>query len=192
RSVLTDPYYKISREKLWFTQRFPHEADLEVNTSLVDPLLRSLKFKHEPDAFFQHLSATALLRDIYKDLLIEYQVRQADVPSWYGQLVTVGDILDENPNAKVLVLKMRADEKRDTRSRSVGKSGEIQIHQGASSKKNDPNKYGGDKDMFDQELVTVQLHRIDVVGGATGIPAIAVHIPEALRRDDVGVQVAPA
>ncbi len=188
-NVLSDPYYKISREKLWFTQRYPHDADRERNLALVTPFEKSLAFEPDTEAFYQHPIAETSLADLYKKVLVEYDVRGPDVPSWYGQLVTVGDIVADNPSARVCVVRMLGEGGVEARLRSEGKSGEIQIHAGASSKKNDPNKFLGDKTLFDAELVTLQLHRINVKDGLSNVPAIALHIPLALRRDDVGTQV---
>ena len=189
QNVLSDPYYKISKEKLWFVQRYPHDADKARNAALIGPFENSLTFKLDRP-FHQHPIAETQLKDVYEKILVEYDVRNNDVQTWYGQLVTIGDIVADNPNARVVVVKMMGDDGGRSRERKPGKGDDINIHQGASSKKNDPDKYPGDNKLFDAEHVTIQLHEINVKpDGPSGIPAIAVHIPATLRRDDVGVQV---
>jgi hypothetical protein len=188
QNVLLDPYYKISKEKLWFVQRYPHEANKARNASLVGALEKSLTFEDDEE-FYQHPIAEMGLKELYEKILVDYDVRGNDVQTWYGQLVTIGDIVGDNPNARVVVVKMMGAKGARTREREPNKGGDINIHQGPSSKKSDPNKYPGDNKIFDEEHVTIQLHQINVKGGISDVPAIAVHIPAALRKDDVGVQL---
>jgi hypothetical protein len=188
QNVLLDPYYKISKEKLWFVQRYPHEASKARNAALLGALEESLTFRTDED-FHQHPIAETSLKDVYEKILVDLDVRGNDVQTWYGQLVTIGDIVADNPSARVVIVKMMGLKGARTREREPNKGGDINIHQGASSKKNDPNKYPGDNKLFDAEHVTIQLHQINVKGGISNVPAIAVHIPAALRRDDVGVQL---
>lgn len=72
----------------------------------------------------------------------------------------------------------------DTRDRSVTK-GSINPMQGRSSS----GAYPGDLLMRDADAVTVQLHTVDIKEtGPRNVPVLAVHVPEALREDDVLVQ----
>ena len=179
QNVLLDPYYKVSQKKGWFVQRFPHEADLARNRNVMAPFE---KLTYESGIFSHHLSTETSLEDLYRKLLIDFDVRKSDVPNWYAQLVMIDGILAADPKAKACVIRMRADATREKRERSLSK-GEVQLFQGAGSTK----KTTGDKSLFDQSLVTIQLHWLDVTDGPRDVRAIAVHVPDALR-EDVGVQ----
>jgi hypothetical protein len=180
RNVLSDPYYRIPADRLWFIQRYPH-ADLGTiarNTELLREALKGHNLVKEGD-YFEHWTALGSLKEFYRDALVTYEVGGPDMPSWYGQLVTLGDVLEENPDAEVLLMKMGGDRQR------TPASGAIALHQGRSSAK--AGGYPGDNKMFDPNLVTIQIHSINVSDGPSDVPALAVYIPASLRRDDVGV-----
>jgi len=85
-------------------------------------------------------------------------------------------------DARVQLVKM--DEPRER----TDAGGSIKLHQGRSSSTRE-GKYPGDAGMCDPTIVTVQIHRLRIPGfGAEPIPALAVHIPQALRKDDVITQ----
>ena len=198
-NVIRDPYFKISRDKHWFVQRFPHYADLDNNTAIVrrieDPAKGPLT-KGRPH-FHQHTTAERRLKDVYEEL-ISFNVRDADVPGWYAQLVTLADIAESDPNAKVLLVGI--DGVRN-RSEDVAKDDveAIPLQQGRSSSEKE-GRYPGDKEMCVPDTVTVQIHWLNVgkqkdeatsaaLPFFANVPALAIHIPDALRRDDVGVLV---
>jgi len=182
RNVLSDPLYKVTADKPWFLQRNPH-IDVEAiarNRELVKALAARTTFAAE-DGFFKHTTAVVPLRDLFEKVLTEYDVRGTDVPAWYGQLVTLRDILEHDPKAEALLVHM--DGPRDRTPDGEG----IALHQGRSSGKAEGG-YPGDAKMVDDALVTVQLHRLKVPGVAGEVPAIALHVPSKLRRSDVLVQ----
>jgi len=188
KNVLSDPYYKISKDRVWFTQRYPQDADAAKNAALLRPFESTGRFTTR-DGFFNHTVAESSLKKLYEDLLVNFDVRGLDVPAWYGQLVTIGDILDEDPGAKVFLVRMEGA-KQTLRSRSEDESSrEITLHQGRSSAKEREGKYPGDKEMRSNELVTIQIHSINVEGGPQGLAALAIHIPTDLRKDDVGASI---
>lgn len=122
------------------------------------------------------------LKDLFDNVLVDYEVRGADAPDWYGQLVTMRDVLESDPGARVQLVKM--DEPRER----TDAGGSIKLHQGRSSS-TEAGKYPGDAKMCDSAIVTAQLHWLRIAGfGAQPIPALAVHIPQALRKDDVITQ----
>lgn len=188
KNVLSDPYYKFSKDRVWFSQRYPQDADAATNAALLQPFESRLQFSAR-DGFFSHTVAEASLKQVYEDLLVGFDVRGLDVPAWYGQLVTIGDILDEDPAAKALLVRMEGS-KQTLRSRSEDESSrEITLHQGRSSAKDRRGRYPGDKEMRSRELVTIQIHWINVENGPQSVPALAIHIPTELRKDDVGASV---
>lgn len=189
KNVLADPYYRISADREWFLQEQPHldPAASARNAELLRRYGDSLVFEVD-EAFFKHRVATADLAPLFRDVLLEYQVRGGDVAKWYGQLVTLRDLLDDDASAKVLVIQIDAG---GTRVRNVDtKVGDIKLHQGRSSSKSE-GKYPGDKEMHDATTVTLQIHWLqiaDVPELKERVPAIAVHIHTRLRKDDVIVQ----
>jgi hypothetical protein len=190
RNVLADPYYRISVDHEWFVQEQPHldVAASASNAKMLRELEASLEFGTDEEAFFKHRFATTALGPLFRDVLLAYQVRGADVADWYGQLVTLRDILDDTPDAQVLVLQMDAGH---PRARSVDvKAGAIKLHQGRSSAKGE-GKYPGDAKMHDTTTVTLQIHWLriaDVPDIRWPVPSVAVHIHAKLRKDDVIAQ----
>lgn len=182
RNVLSDPLYKVTAEKPWFLQRNPHiDPDaVSRNSQLVGGLIHSTAFAAE-DGFFKHKVATVPLKELFENVLTKFDVRGTDVPAWYGQLVSLRDILDEDPSAEALLVQM--DGPRDRTPEGDG----IALHQGRSSSKTE-GAYPGDIKMVDASLVTVQLHSLKVPGVKPVVPAIALHVPAKLRLNDVTVQ----
>jgi hypothetical protein len=189
KNVLADPYYRISAEHEWFLQEQPHldPSGSARNAKMLLTLEAGLTFEAD-EAFFKHRTATTALGPLFNDVLLAYQVRGGDVAEWYGQLVMLRDILDDNPDAQVLVVQMDAGQ---PRSRSVdAKAGAIKLHQGRSSAKGE-GRYPGDAKMHDTTFVTLQIHWLhinDVPDLSSPVPSIAVHIHTKLRKDDVLAQ----
>jgi hypothetical protein len=189
KNVLADPYYRISADHEWFLQEQPHldPAASTRNAKMLRTLEAGLTFEAD-EALFKHRTATTALGPLFSDVLLAYQVRGGDVAEWYGQLVMLRDILDDNPDAQVLVVQMDAGQ---PRSRSVdAKAGAIKLHQGRSSAKGE-GKYPGDAKMHDTTVVTLQIHWLhinDVPDLSSPVPSIAVHIHTKLRKDDVLAQ----
>jgi hypothetical protein len=183
RNVLSVPYYRIRADRPWFVQEQPH-FDLEAvgrNATRLRRLQEGHTFNRE-EGFFRHTVCELPLKDLFENVLVDYEVRGADAPDWYGQLVTIRDVLENDPDARVQLVKM--DEPRER----TDAGGSIKLHQGRSSSIGE-DKYPGDAKMCDPTIVTIQIHRLRIPGfGAESIPAIAVHIPQALRKDDVIAQ----
>lgn len=183
RNVLADPYYRIRADRPWFVQEEPH-LDLEAasrNAQTLKKVEAQNTFLSDPD-FFAHTVCETGLNKLFQDVLLNFEVRGSDVSSWYGQLVTLRDILDEQPDAQVMLVKMDGP-----RDRSIT-DGAIKLHQGRSSAKG-ADKYPGDAKMCDSAIVTIQIHWLKIEGvGKAPIPALAIHVPTDLRKDDVVVQ----
>lgn len=190
RNVLSDPYYRIATDREWFVQERPHldAAAAARNADILRELEAGLALEVDEETFFKHRFATIALGPLFRDVLLFYQVRGADVADWYGQLVTLRDILDDTPDAQVLVMQMDAGR---PRARSVEpKTGAIKLHQGRSSARGE-GRYPGDAKMHDTTSVTLQIHwlRISDAPDINGpVPSIAVHIHTKLRKDDVIAQ----
>lgn len=184
RNVLADPYFRVKSDKPWFVQEQPHN-DVEAiarNRTLVAKLHKAASFRSE-EGFFKHLVAEMDLVSLFRDYLLSYETRAGDLPGWYGQLVILRDVLETAPDAKASLVLMDGP-----RKRTVSDNGEVKLHQGRSSAI-EVDKYPGDAHMADKSLVTIQIHRLTVttVQGQRfdDVPALAVHIPKELRKDDV-------
>jgi hypothetical protein len=190
RNVLSDPLYRIPRDQAWFVQRHSNllEPDANVRNQAALASLRSRLVWEPHDAFPRHAVAETSLLELYRDVLISFETRGADVPRWYGQLVTLSDILDSRPDAPVVIVSM---DNGSPRNRSIGDDKTVMPHQGRSSKRSG-DAYPGDVAIFDSGVVTVQIHSIRITGttaeDARDVSALAVHIPASMRRDDVLAQ----
>lgn len=185
RNVLFDPYYRIRSDRPWFVQEQPHfDPDAaNRNASMLRDVEKSTQFSAE-EGYFRHSVCELPLKDFFRDVLLGFEVRGSDVASWYGQLVMLRDILEGDANARVVLVKMDG-----TRERTIT-DGEIKLHQGRSSSKG-ADKYPGDAKMCDPSIVTVQIHWLAIPGISSlqsPIPALAIHIPTALRKDDLIAQ----
>lgn len=190
RNVLSDPFYRLETDDAWFRQRHPHldQDALAKNTQTLKQLEASVSFAPR-EGYFQHGVAEVSLAELYDHLMVGFDARGLDRPRWYGQLVVVGDVLVTNPEARALLVRMSGGE---TRDRTELADRGINPHQGRSSKKAGDG-YPGDAFMRDPAIITVQIHWIDIRDKdkkrvASQVPVIAVHVPEALRKDDVIVQ----
>lgn len=182
RNVLLDPYYRIPASQVWFQQRHPeHDEQLiAANRASVKAAEAKLVFERE-DRYLEHAVAEVPLKQLFEELLVSYQVRGADVPGWYALLVTLDDIIDTDPDAVALVVRMKG------RRQRTPADGAITLHQGPSPEK---SGYPGDNKLFDPNVATIQVHWIDVKdGGPEEVPGLAIHIPTKLRKDDVGALV---
>lgn len=183
RNVLSDPYLKIPRDREWFVQRQPHtEGAGRRNLEAVLQFEAGLTFHRDPD-FFEHEIADVSLREAYEKVLVTYEARGNDMPSWYALLVVIADVLDAEPNATAAWVRMQGDKGRE-RVRSTA-DGAVTLHQGRSSGKK-AGGYPGDAKMILERGVTIQSHVLVVDEKPPSVAALAVHVPKELRRDDTG------
>jgi Z1 domain len=185
QNVLSDPYFRVPRDRVWFTQRYPHidEDAVRRNRTAVDQMEARSTWRKE-DGFYEHRVAEVPLREVYADLLVSYEVRGGDLAGWYGALFTIADILETTPDAQAFVLQMTGERGRERLRTPDGgvATGAVALHQGRTGGR---DGYPGDARMALGGAVTVQIHRLRV-GDRGDIPALAIHIPTELRRDDVG------
>jgi hypothetical protein len=178
RNVLSEEGYRIPADKPWFLQRHPHTAQIPHNAMLLRQLENQVSLEELPE-FFGHLTAEVALADLVNDVLGSYGVDASESVNWYGQLVTLAGLIDKDPGARALVVRIRR--RGGESERKVDGNG-IALLQGRSSSKG-KGAYPGDAQLVDSNLVTLQLHWINVKNGAQEVPAIALHIPTPLRRD---------
>lgn len=182
RNVLADPYFRVRAKQAWFVQeQLPLDPDAAArNAVLIRGVEDSVTFL-STDGFFEHRSVEADLSKLFREVLLSYETHGSDVASWYAQLVMIRDILETDPEAVVTIVKMSVP-----RKRTLADDGTIKLHQGRSSSKAE-GKYPGDAMIRDASSVTVQIHWIDIDERPElgKVPALAIHIPKDLRKDDV-------
>jgi hypothetical protein len=183
RNVLTNPDFRIAADEPWFRQRLPHysEANLPHNRQVLDSFY-AVRTWTPFQTYDNHLSTELELKAFFEHVLVPFKVTGSDDDRWYGELMLLRTLLNRDPQARVLVIRMAVGDKRRTRTASEVDGG-IPLFQGASSAKG--NKYPGDEKLCDDQAITVQIHRVDVKGPQThdDVPALAIHIPPALGKD---------
>lgn len=174
-NVLSDPLYRVAKDKHWFVQRYPHVDDEAVlfNQELVQRLQAKLESPHRlivgkgvQRTFEAHFTTIDVL---LKELLLDYRAPY-EMGTWYGHLVTLSDLAATNPNERVLVVEMGGP-----RTRSADKkTNALTLHQGRSSK---ADGGVGDKEIIEEEMTTLQIHRIQVIDGPSVI-GLALYLPK--------------
>ncbi len=166
-NVLSQPMFRVNREKSWFVARFPH-ADLEAlreNKRTIDDVLQGLQLSTGGPGKLAHVrSAQVNLGDLLDKLLLNLRMPQESA-SWYAHLVTVANHRSETPEAtaRVVLLEKGPAQPRERTPGPVadGEVGALTLHQGRSEN----DKIGaGDKDLHDPDVITVQLIRVKVKG----------------------------
>ena len=123
------------------------------------------------------------LRDAIKQLLVRMRINDiADSQRNSSMLLQLGRALDSNLNEVCTVYRMSP---RTGRRRSVDENGKVKnLFQGKDRIK--PEKYPGDREIRDQDNVTIQIHMIALKQGneeiMKNVPVIAVWVPKRLAR----------
>lgn len=174
-NVLSDPLYRVKKDKGWFVQRYPHaEAGaVAFNAKLVEDFCASLTFETR-DGFDEHLVAEASLDAVLKGLLLEFKAPR-ETAAWYGQLVSLSDRKVDRPDERVIVVKMMNSKNRERTRSQDKKTGALTLHQGRSSA---DDGEGGDKEVIMPGMITLQLHRVRVKPNGPVCDAIALYNPE--------------
>ena len=185
RNVLSDPYYRVRRNQVWFAQAHPHDdmSAVRSNLALVKSFESRLKFASDEE-FHTHRIAELRLRDVYEALLLEYQVRGGDVAGWYATLVTIADIIEANESVDALLVEMHGEKGRERKRSQDG--GAIKLQQGRGSGRSESG-YPGDQKLVFEGTVTVQINILRIDGVLDPVAALAIYIPTSLRKEDVGV-----
>ena len=144
---------------------------------------------HPLRTVYQRHEVTDLLplRDVIGTLLVDYRLRDPDEAERWGLLLAqLGRMLDEDANARSIVYRMSPGE---TRKRAIhDNTGRLKYLYQGEYPVNPPNLrgtiYRGDKSMFAEGVVTVQLHELDLTVGteggapvAFGVPFLALRLP---------------
>lgn len=204
-NVLRDGYSRArASTDNWFTpQAFMGAPDRgEFNQSHISNFIASNNFL--PDTgnadrteTQKHLiTAPLALHDVVEKLLADYRVRDpGEVEKWTTLLAILGNLLEEDRAAQAIVYQMSAGR---ARTRGLYPTGRVkQLFQGEY-----PvlplalrgSVYPGDKAIFTEGLVTVQIHNLSLTDEsgnsvAANIPFLAIRLPEQARP--IAIQFQP-
>jgi hypothetical protein len=197
-NVLRDGYSRAAAATdSWFTpQVFMGAADGgQSNQEMINAFVSSHTFS--PDVgnanrteTQRHLVSNPLpLRDVVDELFADYRVRDPnEVEKWTTLLAILGNLLEENDNIQAVVYQMSSG---NVRSRGLYNTGRVkQLFQGEAPVTPVALRgsvYPGDKAIFVEGVVTVQLHNLNLTNEAlqvvaTNVPFLAVRLPADQAR----------
>ena len=146
----------------------------------------------------RHLVSGALpLREVVEKFLADYRIRDPnEVEKWTTLLAILGNLLDENPEMQAIIYQMSSAR---VRRRGIYNTGRVkQLFQGEAPV--EPlalrgSIYPGDKAIFREGMVTIQIHTLELTNEASqvvasGIPFLAVRLPADQARP-IAIQVQP-
>jgi hypothetical protein len=189
-SLQTDRYALVSKDG-WFRQsRLFDRRVAEANVALAARLFDLYRGAAVPEPLDtrrsrQHQTADAPLASLY-EILAEWEAVSEDSERLLGLGLVLGQLLDQDFHARCRLVFMDGIESLDAwvgrRERRQQLSGglvrTVEIFQGEDPK----NLYPGDRGICDLDLVTIQLHLLDLLerDGSVweeAVPAVAVHLP---------------
>jgi len=212
-------YNTLDRDYLgseWFTIKAPHDTDklIPVNKSVISEFYQSRKEQFnlnsghiERTTLQKHLVAELTLSDCLKYLLNKLKfTKESDSQTFSSLRGILSNYIDENSDDTCLIYLMSAYKENGkieqiTRKRRLNNNNEVQqLFQGEQPTKNGKYKKGevyiGDRNIKDENKVTIQIHRLnltDINGGDifdefdnqlyTDISSLAIWIPEDIGKD---------
>lgn len=208
-SVLGLDYMRGSFAEQWYVPRAPHEseegtqANWRVIESFVAALTLSADKGHPLRTEYQshQVDPAARLSVAYESLLTRLRVtRLRDSQSFTGLLLQIGRHLEQHPDGVCRVYVMsHSGGKWIRRTHQVNDDDEIEnIFQGEYPVNPIESKdsiymrgsiYPGDRRILDKELLTIQIHRVQVLSSdrtrvlGDDVPVIAVWVPAAMGHE---------
>ncbi len=181
----------------WFEPKAPHDSPeaVQANRELLRRLESRLgnRYRHDDghprrtETQIHSVASGVPLRLVYEELLTRLRVtRLVDSVQFTGLLLQVGRYLERDPDATCTVYRMSGGL---TRERGVDADDQIPtLFQGANyDRSTSPPEtvYPGDREIHSPEMLTVQIHTLEVkresVTLADNVPAIAVWVPRAME-----------
>ncbi|MBU8541085.1 Z1 domain-containing protein [Falsiroseomonas tokyonensis] len=145
---------------------------------------------HPDRTVYQRHEITDLLplRDVIETLLVDYRLRDpGEAERWGLLLAQLGRMLDEDSNARAVVYRMSPAE---ARKRAIYDTGRLKYLYQGEYPVNPPDRrgtiYRGDKSMFIEGVVTVQIHELDLTLRAEGGAPVASNVPFLALRLPAG------
>jgi Z1 domain-containing protein len=206
RAFLLDPQYSPTRSSVlgldiyqndfaakWLSTDAPHrnESAVEDNLSAVEALRNSVS-SWAPDpghasrtAEQIHLMARVSAIDVLARLLAPFSVVDAaDSVRFTGLLLQLRTYLDEHPDEQAVVYGMSSGH---IRERGLDDNDKIENMFQGKNPLHGPVVYPGDRNIFDENLLSVQIHMLRIKGSNLHVAALAVRLPKSMSK---GVLVA--
>lgn len=194
RNVIEHDYVGGSFSNQWFYPQValvPEEV-LEANRETVHAFLDGTPLAPAPDATERepaqrHRVAQGLsLAQVLEQLVVPFRVTgAADTRDFIGVLLQLSEALRAHPGEPCTVYEMSPEY---ARQRATDQNGRInELFQGATRLAGGGYGYLGDSAYRDDDVVSVQLHRLDLRQGgvavAERVPVIAIWVPQRLAMD---------
>ncbi len=173
----------------WFEQKAPHlSANIENNKKIVNNLSETFRFvedvghENRTDAQRHCVSKKIPLIQLYKDYLTEYIMSKNDSDRYTRVLLQIASFLQDHDSEECEIYLINS---RKPRLRSVSESGEIsQLFQGeapVAPKRLRGATYPGDRDIKNNEQLTIQVHTLDIRFEGElihkEVPTLAIWVP---------------
>ena len=206
RAFLLDPQYSPTRSSVlgldiyqndfaakWLSTDAPHRNSVAVEDNLrtVEALCNSISSwtadpGHRARTSEQiHLMARVPAIDVLTRLLAPFSiVDAADSVQFTGLLLQLRTYLDDHPNEQALVYRMSGGR---IRERSLADNDKIENMFQGKNPLHGPVTYPGDRNIFDENLLSVQIHTLRIKGVNLDATALAVRLPKSMSK---GVLVA--
>lgn len=178
-NVLSDPLFRVKRDKHWFVQRYPHvdEAAITFNEKLLDAFVGTLS-PGLSDDFPGLLVAETTIDHLLSSLLLDFKASR-ETATWYAHLVGLSDLRADSPNERVVVVFVEKGNGAP-RERSPDVNGALTLHQGRSSRASaKPDDEGSDKKLIEEGTISLQIHRVLIKDRSPRlvVRALALYVP---------------
>lgn len=188
-NIHVEDYFRPSRGD-WFKQQGPHHgtpADIEANNEILQRFTTRVNARLDDEwSKVGHHSGMATIKEIQAVLDELNPCAQIDFSSLLVAQFALGYVAEhwDHQDAKVYLMSWEGEKPRERTPRKG--SGFIELHQGASSSRNE-GVYPGDAEIRDENRVTFQLHRVKIkprdgepnpsLGSGAEVLAFALRLP---------------
>jgi hypothetical protein len=176
----------------WFSQRHVQAPNIDLNASnrdVVAAFAERLDFRlddgHADRTEAQrHLVGDASVDLLFEELVSRFAMYDGDLPKYTALQLLVGNLRDQDPKLRCNIYLMS---KGSPRERSMP-NGIVELMQGANYHGGE-TVYPGDRAMRNPEVLTIQIHKLDVLEAPGGpalerdVPALAFWVPGPLASD---------
>jgi hypothetical protein len=181
KAIATQPFFR-TQTRGWFKQKMPHVASaLELNVRRVETFLHARRTTRH--ARYSHKCAAARLKEVI-ELLGKYAFGPEELLEAQIFIEQLMKLAESNPDMPVAVYLMQPEPRfRTTRGET---DDTIELHE--PRPEDDVGGYPGDAVLRDVSKITLQIHWLRVsrlhdgeeILAAARVPALAIHIPQAL------------
>lgn len=196
-NVLSDELERFDFSSKWYSIKSPHDTErfITLNYKTLLNFIRSRVGSFKVDKGHKsrtedqkHLKATLSLNECLENLLSKLKYTQEDDSISFTSLRSILRIyLDDHSDeyCSVYLMSVTDIENWTPRERGLNKNDEVmQLFQGKNPKKG-PVIYPGDREIKNTNLVTLQIHMLNLKNSAfVNVPTIAIWIP---KKIDIGL-----